>query len=74
MIKIDLRLFVTLSDICGKMNAEIHKDTTIEKLILDLCIPAELVKLIFVNGKRQDKSYKLKRGDRVGLFPPVGGG
>ncbi len=53
---------------------EIHNDTTIAKLILDLGIPDEMVKLIFINGKRQDRAYRLKHGDRVGLFPPVGGG
>lgn len=53
---------------------EIHENTTVEKLIRELGIPDELVKLIFINGKRQDISYRLKQGDRVGLFPPVGGG
>ena len=76
MIQIDLRLFVTLSGYLPENNErlEIHENTTVEKLILDLGIPDDLVKLIFVNGKRQDRSYKLKHGDRVGLFPPVGGG
>ena len=53
---------------------EIHEDTTVEKLIMNLGIPDELVKLIFINGKCGDRSYLLKQGDRVGLFPPVGGG
>ncbi len=76
MIKIDLKLFVTLSGyLPGKNESlEIHEKTTVEKLILDLGIPDESVKLIFINGKRQDRMYQLKDGDRVGLFPPVGGG
>jgi len=76
MIKIDLRLFVTLSGYLPENNEclEIHENTTVEKLIRDLGIPDELVKLIFINGKRQDKTYHLKQEDRVGLFPPVGGG
>ena len=53
---------------------EIHEDTTVEKLIMNLGIPDEHVKLIFINGKRRDRAYLLKQGDRVGLFPPVGGG
>ncbi|OGR34924.1 MAG: molybdopterin synthase sulfur carrier subunit [Desulfobacula sp. RIFOXYB2_FULL_45_6] len=75
-MKIDLRLFVTLSGYLPKNNEclEIHEGTTVEKLIKDLGIPDELVKLIFINGKRQDRMYPLKQGDRVGLFPPVGGG
>jgi len=76
MIQIDLNLFVTLSGYLPEHNEcfEIHEDTTVEKLIQDLGIPDELVKLIFINGKRRDRTYTLKQGDRVGLFPPVGGG
>ena len=76
MIKIDLKLFVTLSKYLPKDSEclEIPEETTIEKLISDLGIPGDLVKLIFINGKRQDRKYRLKNNDRVGLFPPVGGG
>lgn len=76
MIKIDLKLFVTLSGYRpdNSEDLEIPDGTTVEKLILDLGIPKELVKLIFINGKKQNGSYPLKDNDRVGLFPPVGGG
>ncbi len=76
MITIDLKLFVTLSKYLPKDCdcLEIPKGTTVEKLILDFGIPLELVKLIFINGKKKDLGYQLKHNDRVGLFPPVGGG
>lgn len=76
MIKIDLKLFVTLSKYLPKDSEclEISERTTVETLMLDLGIPGELVKLIFVNGKRQNRKYRIKNNDRVGLFPPVGGG
>ncbi len=48
--------------------------TTIEKLMTDLDVKKELVKLIFINGKQENINYQLKNGDRVGIFPPVGGG
>jgi len=76
MIKIDLKLFVTLSGYLPE-NSECFKvpeGTNVEKLISDLNVPKGLVKLIFINGKRQDSGYRLKNNDRVGLFPPVGGG
>lgn len=76
MIEIDLKLFVTLSkyhpDDSGFI--KIPDNTTVKTLIADLGIPKELVKLIFLNGKREDNSYQLQNGDRLGLFPPVGGG
>ena len=76
MITIDLQLFVTLSKYQPENNEflEIQEATSVGKLILDLGIPNDLVKLIFVNGKRQKTAYELKNNDRLGLFPPVGGG
>ncbi len=76
MIKIDLKLFVTLSKYQPEDDKclEISEETTVEKLMADLGIPSEFVKLIFINGKTQNSKYRLKNNDRVGLFPPVGGG
>ncbi|CCK80645.1 MULTISPECIES: MoaD/ThiS family protein [Desulfobacula] len=76
MIKIHLNLFVTLSKYLPENSEcfEIFENTSVEKLIFDLGIPLDFVKLIFINGKRQDLNYQLKHNDRVGLFPPVGGG
>lgn len=76
MIKISLKLFVTLSRFLPESSKtyEIAINKTIDDLITDLGIPSGLVKLIFVNGKLQDATYVLQEGDRVGLFPPVGGG
>lgn len=76
MITIDLKLFVTLSKYHPGEgdHLEVSDKTSVESLIADLGIPKELVKLIFINGKREDSSYRLRQGDRLGLFPPVGGG
>ncbi len=76
MIKIDLNLFATLSRYLPENSRyfEISEGTTVEKLIADLKIPKELTKLIFVNGKKEKINYQLKHNDRVGIFPPVGGG
>lgn len=75
-IKIALKLFVTLAEFAPENadNFTVREGTTVEMLIRNLNIPADTVKLIFVNGKKQDTAYVLKSGDRLGLFPPVGGG
>ncbi len=75
-IKITLKLFVTLTAYLPE-NAdsfEVEEGTSVNTLIQDLNIPAETVKLIFVNGRKQNETYVLEPGDRLGLFPPVGGG
>lgn len=76
MIKINLNLFVTLSEYLPDNfdDYAIQKDTRLDSLITQLGIPMDQVKLIFVNGKNKGLDYILQNGDRVGLFPPVGGG
>lgn len=76
MINIDLKLFVTLSAFhpCPEKPYGIKQGTTVGQLVKSLDIPGDMVKLIFINGIRKGLEYELKDGDRVGLFPPVGGG
>ncbi len=58
----------------GSEACDIEESTTINDLMIDLGIPHDIVKLIFINGKKQDRNYIIQDKDRVGLFPPVGGG
>jgi molybdopterin converting factor small subunit len=39
-----------------------------------LGIPAEKVKIVMVNGRSAELADRLAGGERVALFPPVGGG
>jgi sulfur-carrier protein len=75
-IKIALKLFVTLAPYLPENadNYEVEEGTTVKTLIKNLKIPPDAVKLIFVNGRKQDSDCVLTQGDRLGLFPPVGGG
>ena len=75
-IHITLKLFATLAPYLPE-NADqfqVQAGTTVENVIQDLQLPPDAVKLIFVNGRKQDKTHVLEPGDRLGLFPPVGGG
>lgn len=58
----------------GPSSFSIQEGSTVIDLFEVLGILGEDVKLIFVNGKRRNSDYVLHEGDRVGLFPPVGGG
>ena len=48
--------------------------TTVRDLVALLKIPPQNVKLVFVDGKQQSLDFPLTGDERVGLFPPVGGG
>ncbi|HOV86437.1 MAG TPA: MoaD/ThiS family protein [Syntrophobacteraceae bacterium] len=48
--------------------------TTVRELVRRLKIPEAEVRLIFVNGVSSGWETVLAGDERVGLFPPVGGG
>ena len=76
MMKIELKLFATISKYLpgSSENYEVPEGNNVAFLIKNLGIPKDEVKLIFVNGKKADLDSELLDGDRVGIFPPVGGG
>lgn len=47
---------------------------TVRDICLRLGIPSEKIKLAMVNGRSVSLDHGVRDGDRVGLFPPVGGG
>jgi molybdopterin converting factor small subunit len=48
--------------------------TKIRDLLEQLNVSEDDIKLIFINGKKGDLTSTLYGGERVGIFPPVGGG
>ncbi len=73
---IELNCYATLAPLTpSNANAfPITAGETVAGLIDRLGIPAEEVKIVFVNGVTVELSRPLADGDRVGIFPPVGGG
>jgi molybdopterin converting factor small subunit len=66
-----LRKFVTDDDLD---RFELDGGSTVRGLLENLGIPVAEAKLVFVNGKKASPAEVLNHGDRVGIFPPVGGG
>ena len=75
-MEIALRLFATLAPRmpAGAEHYPIPKGMTIGQLLDQLQLPRADAKLIFVNGVRAEPDTILEGGERVGIFPPVGGG
>ena len=73
---IEIRLFATLTEFTPEAagHYEIRPDNTVGALLSQLKVPQEKAKLIFINGVKAGLSSPLHDGDRVGIFPPVGGG
>ena len=79
-MKVEINLYATLARYIptsvkgtgGKL--DVAEGITVDALMRQLDIPVDQVKLIFVNGIHADRDTVLKEGNRLGLFPPVGGG
>lgn len=73
---ITVKLFATLSKFTPKEpdRHPISPGTTVKELVNSLQVPEKEAKLIFINSRKGELTSVLKDGDRVGIFPPVGGG
>jgi sulfur-carrier protein len=73
---IQIKLFASLQEFTPPSSDEYPIDTgiSIQSLLEQLNIPPEKAKLIFVNGVKANLTESLTGGERVGIFPPVGGG
>jgi molybdopterin converting factor small subunit len=80
MIRVKVKLFATLRryypelGIGGGLDVELPDGATVGQLVNHLGLPADHVRVVFINGIARDESYTLSDGDEVGIFPPVGGG
>jgi len=80
-VRVEVRLYATFADHSPSGFAgdpfDVHliDEATLGDLIARLGLDAQDVHLFIVNGRLvHDSSLELQADDRVGLFPPVGGG
>lgn len=73
---IQIKLFATLQRFmpASAENYAIETGTTIRTLLQQLDIPEDKAKLIFIDGIKADLATVLIGGERIGIFPPIGGG
>lgn len=76
MAKITINLFATLKKFTPKSSDSyaVKPGITVKKLLEELCVPEEDVRLVFIDGVKHDLSAILNGGERIGIFPAVGGG
>ncbi|MDD4903261.1 MAG: MoaD/ThiS family protein [Candidatus Bipolaricaulis sp.] len=80
-MSIEVRLHGTLAATRPGLRAgdpfpvELSGDATVADLVAALTLAPEDAHLVIVNGRiLHDRAAVLAEGDRVGLFPPTGGG
>ncbi len=77
MARAEVLLFAALReyiDGARSVEVEIQPDQTIERVLLDLGVPLKQTRIIFRNNRAAALSDRLQDGDRLGVFPAIGGG
>jgi molybdopterin synthase sulfur carrier subunit len=69
-----LRAFVPEYDPAAGRTVALADDAEVREVCRSLGIPEEKVKIVMVNGRNAELADRLAGGERVALFPPVGGG
>jgi molybdopterin synthase sulfur carrier subunit len=79
-INIEVRLFAYLRELLpsesrGLKKIKIKNELTIDRLMDEIGIVEKEIMIVMINGLRKlDYNETMKEGDRVAIFPPVGGG
>jgi len=80
MITVEVRLYASLGKYHPDLGSgealiiELGDKTNLGNLLDELVLPKEEVAIAMVNGKREEESYLLRDGDRIGIFPAIAGG
>ncbi len=74
LLNATLRQYVPGYDPYQGISLEVPSGTPVAQVIADLGLPPQEVTLIMVNGRRQEANFILQGQERLGLFPPIGGG
>jgi len=74
-MNITVKLFATLRDFGPEIEEKsVSANSTVASVVSSLHLPEDIPLLTIVNGVHTDPQKKLKEGDVLALFPPVGGG
>lgn len=79
-MRILVKLSTTLRDCVPGYDAEaglsldMPEGASVRELARHIHVPPEEIKIVMINGRQSEGSDTLRDGDRVALFPAVGGG
>jgi molybdopterin converting factor small subunit len=77
MPQVKVNLYATLRKYIGgapSIEVEIDPGETVEQVLGRLGVPADQTRIIFVNNRAAQLSHVLQGGERLGIFPAIGGG
>jgi molybdopterin converting factor small subunit len=77
MARIKVNLYATLRGYVGgapSVEVDVEPGQTVAETLAQLGVPADQTRILFVNNRAAPLAQPLDDGDRVGVFPAIGGG
>ena len=74
MLSTTLRDHIPGYDPLQGLSLELQGRTTVRGLAEQLGLPLPQIKIVMLNGRRAGLDEELAEGDRLALFPAIGGG
>jgi molybdopterin converting factor small subunit len=75
--QVKVSLYATLRSHVGgapSVEVDVEPGQTVEEVLAGLGVPAEQTRIIFINNRAAGLQQRLEGGERVGVFPAIGGG
>ncbi|MHB8829618.1 MAG: MoaD/ThiS family protein [Syntrophales bacterium] len=79
-MRVQVKLFATLrhyapsASVGHPFEVDLAEGAAVADLIRQLNVPAEEVKMVYVNARARPEDWPLEAGNEVGIFPLIGGG
>jgi len=77
MARVVVKLYASLRRYVGgvpSVEVDVEPGQTIADVLRQLDVPADQARIIFVNHRAGNLSQPLTGGERIGIFPAIGGG
>ena len=77
MARVQVNLYATLRAYVGgapSVEVDVEPGETVGEMLERLGVPPDQTRILFVNNRAATLSQPLEDGDRVGVFPAIGGG
>lgn len=77
MARVQVNLYATLRSHVGgaaSVQVDIEPGDTVGQVLESLGVPPEQTRILFVNNRAAKLSQALEGGEKVGVFPAIGGG
>ncbi|MFH1268254.1 MAG: MoaD/ThiS family protein [Planctomycetota bacterium] len=77
MAQVKVNLYATLRSYVGgipSVEVDVEPGETVEQVLHRLGVPPDQTRILFVNNRAATLSQPVEDGDRLGVFPAIGGG